>query len=98
MKTPVTALVLVAITLCAGPTLAQTRPQAAAPRAAIPAPPLAEGTVPAGQGQGQTRGTAPDGDPPVAAEAPVNTSRSNIKKPSLEAPGAGATPAPVAPR
>jgi hypothetical protein len=39
MKTPVAALVLTAAALCAGSTLAQTRPQAPGPRAAVPAPP-----------------------------------------------------------
>jgi hypothetical protein len=61
MKTPVAALVLAAAALCAGSTLAQTRPQATAPRAAVPAPPPAVGTVPAGQGQGETRGTISGG-------------------------------------
>lgn len=46
--------------------------------------------------------TGPAGDQPVPAEAPINTSRSNIKKPSslAVAPEAGASPAPapVAPR
>jgi|GEM_PF-2955654 len=57
MKTRIAAVALAAAALCAGSTLAQTRPQAPAPRAAVPAPPPAVGTVPAGQGQGQTRGT-----------------------------------------
>lgn len=56
MKTPVAVLVLAAAALCTGSTLAQTRP-----RAAVPASPPAVGTVPAGQGQGQTRGTGGDG-------------------------------------
>ncbi len=59
MKTPLAALAFAAATLCAGAALAQTRPQSPAPRTDVAAPPPVVGTVPAGQGQGQTRGTAP---------------------------------------
>ena len=61
MKTRIAAVALAAAALCAGSTVAHTRPQAPAPRAAVPAPPPAVGTVPAGQGQGQTRGTISGG-------------------------------------
>lgn len=59
MKTPLVALVFSAATWCAGSALAQTRPQTPAPRTGVAVPPPAVGTVPAGQGQGLTRGTAP---------------------------------------
>ncbi|MDZ4364158.1 hypothetical protein [Brevundimonas sp.] len=151
MKTTITALTfaaatLCATTLCAGSVLAQTRPQTPAPRTGVASPPPAIGTVPTGQGQGQTRGTlapeggtiagtldgtgalapketdagvtfggrltigeptgprvinnsetdiAPGGGQPVAAEAPINTSRSNIRRPSLEVEGNGATTTPA---
>lgn len=89
MTTRIAALVLATAALCAGSVLAQSRPQAPAPRTGAPAPPPAVGTVPAGQGQ--TRGTVHGGVGTFEGEnALVQTG------PQAPAPRAGVLPPPPA--
>lgn len=105
MKTPLAALAaaLCATSLCAGSALAQNQPQTPAPRTGVAAPPPAIG----GTGGGRMSNVPPVNDPDdnVASQAPINTSRSNIKRPSVAGPGTGAgtsvspvAPTPIPPR
>lgn len=115
MKTPLAALAaaaaLCATSLCAGSALAQNRPQTPA----VGTVPVDQGqgqtrgigTTPVngigGTGGGRLSNVPPVNDPDenVAAQAPINTSRSNIKRPSAvvagPGTGAGTSVSPVAP-
>ena len=116
MKTTVGTLALIGAILMAGSALAQTAPRGPAPRPGT-TPPPAVASVPPGQDQGQTpvigvggTGGGPlsnvpptnDPDDNVAARAPIHTTRSNIKKPSIVMDGARTAdpvvPPPITPR
>ena len=101
MKTTVGTLALIGAILMAGSALAQTAPRGPAPRPGA-TPPPAVASVPPGQPQGETRGTGVGGTAPDRAEAAINTTRSNIKKPSIVMDGARTAdpvvPPPIPPR